>query len=144
MSKLVSGHNYDILDNHRDKFKMPDKEFKPRIKNTSKESTLQKSSSYQPPRRRKKQPNNTTRDGQESVVSVNERLRKVNDDELVDEIASDEDDESVVKENIQNQLNTSKSNGNRLNESGHLLNTSNRNQSDANQIASARRAAAQK
>lgn len=55
MSRLASNRNYDVLDNHADRFKKPDKEFEPRIKNTSSESHLGKNSScYQAPRRRRR------------------------------------------------------------------------------------------
>jgi hypothetical protein len=55
MSRLASNRNYDVLDNHADRFKKPDKEFEPRIKNTNSESHLGKNSScYQAPRRRRR------------------------------------------------------------------------------------------
>lgn len=55
MSRLVGNHNYDVLDNHADKFKHPTREFVPRIKNTNSLSSLSKNSScYQPPRRRRR------------------------------------------------------------------------------------------
>ena len=55
MSRLASNRNYDVLDNHADRFKKPDNEFEPRIKITSSESHLGKNSScYQAPRRRRR------------------------------------------------------------------------------------------
>ncbi|RNA30326.1 spermatogenesis-associated 7 [Brachionus plicatilis] len=55
MSRLVSGHNYDVLDLHAGKFKHPNKEFQPRIINLEKSSSkLRQSNIYEPPRRRKK------------------------------------------------------------------------------------------
>lgn len=55
MSRLASNRNYDVLDNHADRFKKPDKEFEPRIKNTNSESHLGKNPScYQAPRRRRR------------------------------------------------------------------------------------------
>lgn len=57
MSKLVAGHNYDVLDYHAAKFKQPDEEHQPRIvdKKNSKSKLLASSNFYQPPMRRKKQ-----------------------------------------------------------------------------------------
>ena len=94
MSKLVSGQNYDILDNHQEKFKMPDAQFQPRIKNTTKEPSLTKSSHYQPPRRRKRvaqkvanrMDDNRGGGGQtsarESIVSTTERLKHSDEYEI--------------------------------------------------------------
>ena len=49
-SRLVAGKNYDILEYHADKFKNPEKDFEPRIKNTRSASHLiKKASFYQPP-----------------------------------------------------------------------------------------------
>ncbi len=73
MSKLVAGKQYDVLDNHADKFVKPVKEFQPRIKNTNSTSHLaQKSSYYQPPRRR--------RSNNMSVTSSNINLKETLDD----------------------------------------------------------------
>lgn len=56
MSRLVAGHNYDVLENHANKFKKPDEKFQPRIlnNNTFKSKLLESSNYYQPPIRRKK------------------------------------------------------------------------------------------
>jgi hypothetical protein len=129
MSKLVSGHNYDILDNHQDKFKMPDTKFQPRIKNTTKESSLQKSSHYQPPRRRKKASQKENDGGQtsarESIVSTTERLKHDEDYDIEENISNGEDeDENRVKAKMQTHLNTSHHSNNGLNESNNFLNTS--------------------
>jgi hypothetical protein len=70
MSKLCAGKHYDVLDNHAEKFSHPTKPNQPRIKHTSTESHLAKSSSYyQPPRRRKKNITSTA-DGSATSVRV--------------------------------------------------------------------------
>jgi hypothetical protein len=152
MSKLVSGHNYDILDNHQDKFKQPDALFQPRIKNGTKESSLQKSSHYQPPRRRKKATNNNnTSQGQtsarESVISTTERLKHDDDEyqvneEIPNDDDEDDDDDNRVKARMKTHLNTSRQSNAGLNESNNFLNTS--HQSQQQQKMEARRVAAQK
>lgn len=54
-SRLVSGHNYDVLDYRPTSFKQPEKEFQPRIvNNTSASSKLKQSTYYQPPTRKKR------------------------------------------------------------------------------------------
>ena len=55
MSRLVAGHNYDVIDIHAHKFKQPTQEFQPRIKNVENSaSKLKESTCYEPPRRHKK------------------------------------------------------------------------------------------
>ena len=62
MSRLAGGHNYDVMDNHADKFKKPEEEFQPRIvnKENAQSKLLANSNFYQPPLRRKKPKTPTT------------------------------------------------------------------------------------
>jgi hypothetical protein len=102
-SRLVSNRHYDVLDNHADKFKVPDKEFAPRIKNTSSESNLSKNSNcYQAPRRRRQrqqQQQNASltsiRNQEESEVK-NSETKSINNEEIFD----DYEDFETVKNNL--------------------------------------------
>lgn len=76
MSRLVSGHNYDVLDLHADKFTHPNKDFQPRIKNLEKSSKLRESKYYEPPRRPKK---NTP--AQNKLNSKRNNEEEIEDDE---------------------------------------------------------------
>lgn len=75
MSRLASGHNYDVLDLHADKFTHPTKEFQPRIKNLDKfSSKLRESKYYEPPRRQQ-------RYKKESEISNNEKPDQIKNKE---------------------------------------------------------------
>lgn len=75
MSRLASGHNYDVLDLHADKFTHPIKEFQPRIKNLEKSSSkLRESKCYEPPRRQKKHKKDSGKsDNNYKLVQINNK-----------------------------------------------------------------------
>lgn len=106
MSRLIGNHNYDVLDNHADKFKAPTKEFVPRIKNTNSQSNLSKNNScYQAPRRRRRNktiPNEGNPMTSESKVSFREN-------ETIEDDFENEESEiaKVVVQKNRSKLNTS-------------------------------------
>jgi hypothetical protein len=112
MSKLVGNHNYDVLDNHAAKFKQPNKEFEPRIKNNPKKTSqlLQTSSCYQPPRRRKKKSSSGDQNNEQTPLSTFRKSFEENNDNVNDSII----DETVHRRNT-----------NGLNESNFLNTSSN-------------------
>ena len=117
MSRLVAGHNYDILDNHAEKFKQPQKEFEPRIKNKENASSklLETNNCYQPPRRRKK---NGSAQNSASVSVVSEKLDVRESHEEVEET-------NQFKKNFNQNNNTLPLNASvGLNESNNFMNTS--------------------
>lgn len=90
MSKLVAGHNYDVLDYHADKFKQPDEEHQPRIvdKKNSKSKLLASSNFYQPPMRRKKQ-----RPKEEATPREEDNLAKD-----LESARNDQEEEQIVED----------------------------------------------
>lgn len=90
MSRLVAGHNYDVMDNHADKFKKPDDQYQPRIldKKNSKSKLLASSSFYQPPLRRKKERPKNDQIASETPRNEDENKNRPND-ELDEDITED-------------------------------------------------------
>lgn len=125
MSKLCAGRHYDVLDNHAEKFSHPAKPNQPRIKQTSTQSHLAKSSSYyQPPRRRKRNITSTANGSATSVrVESPERRNTARSPEVANNrsIMSDEDDSDSVNEK---QLHIKSANRSKNNTNNSLVNRS--------------------
>ena len=107
-SKLAGNQNYDVLDYHAGKFKKPDKEFEPRIKNNEKSVSqlLQKSSCYQPPRRRKKKQPDQNQNANTDPDSGASTFRKSFQDPNQTERGDDQEEE-ILDETARKSLNDS-------------------------------------
>lgn len=109
MSRLVAGHNYDVMDYHSDKFKTPDEEFQPRIvnKGDSQSKLLKSSSCYQPPLRRKKpKPQQQPQQSARESIPEDENLNKSNTSKQ--ENKNDRDNEILNKSLNNSAINESK------------------------------------
>lgn len=104
MSRLAGGHNYDVMDNHADKFKKPEEEFQPRIvnKENAQSKLLANSNFYQPPLRRKKPKTPTTARSEaefEEDEKQEEKATTTTTSEKPDE-ESKPKETNVVKDNV--------------------------------------------
>ncbi|CAF0790384.1 unnamed protein product [Brachionus calyciflorus] len=113
MSRLVSGHNYDVLDIHAHKFKQPSHEFQPRIKDVEKSSSkLRESTCYEPPRRQKKI-NFVEKDLESTRISNDHEIKNLKNQKLNSSKIESDDDENdfdfvrTVREPSRDQLNNS-------------------------------------
>lgn len=109
MSKLAAGHNYDVMDYHAGKFKVPDEEFQPRIVNYKKSkskllSDNTYSSYYQPPLRRKKKKTETKDQMKSLAEDKNQNKENMENNESI-EVKEIDDAENVQKayEKLKNQ-----------------------------------------
>lgn len=121
MSKLCAGKHYDVLDNHADKFSHPTKPNQPRIKQTSTQSHLAKTSSYyQPPRRRKKNLTSTANASATSVRANSPERRNTTRSPVVaartnrSTMSNEDDSESETEKEMHNKsVNRSQNNNDR-------------------------------
>jgi hypothetical protein len=95
MAKLAAGKQYDVMENHAEKFTQPKKEFQPRvtIKKDS-NSKLKDSSNYQAPRRRRSSQQTSRKESVDSLSKTkqhqeNQQLLSDNDGGEVESVDFD-------------------------------------------------------